>query len=313
MKVLNLQFWFDVFFYLFIFHFTGGVESPFFILLLFPAISASIIFQPPGNYFRALITLCLFGLTLYAEAYWQLNPPFIMVISSRERTILLLLALTGSVSLSVYLVANLVRYLRDSFKDLVILQGNLRKNYFETAKALAQAVEAKDPEIKGHFERSILYATLIGESLGLDEESMECLRFGAVLHDIGKIGVDESILFKPAKLTPGEREEVKKHPEIGANIIEGVEFLEKVKPIILHHHERYDGKGYPRELEAEQISLLSRIISVVDAYDAMTSDRPYGRARAREEARGELIKEKGKQFDPEIVDIFLKILEETQR
>ncbi len=176
--------------------------------------------------------------------------------------------------------------------------------------ALAQAVEAKDPEIKGHLERSIKYATLIGERLGLKEEEMEALRFGAVLHDIGKIGIDDKILFKPGKLTPEEYEKVKEHPRLGAQIIEGVEFLKEVAPIILYHHERYDGKGYPEGLKGEEIPLLARIISVVDAYETMISSRPYKKPFSKEEAKKEMLREKGKQFDPYIVDIFLKILEE---
>ncbi len=310
MSILNLQFYFDIFFYLFIFHFTGGTGSPFFILLLFPAISATIIFEPPGSYFRALATLLMFGLILYGETNWHMNPPFLMVISMKEKTILLFIALTGSLLLSVYLTANLVQHLRERFKKLVTLQENLKRSYFETVMGLAQAMEAKEPAIKEHFERTILYATLIGKRLGLDEENMEYLRFGAVLHDMGKIGIDENILSKPAKLTPEEYEQVKKHPEIGAHIIEGVEFLEKVKPIILGHHERYDGKGYPQGLKGEEIFLLTRIMSVVDAYDAMTSDRPYAKAKSREKAIEELVREKGKQFDPEITDVFLKILQE---
>jgi HD-GYP domain-containing protein (c-di-GMP phosphodiesterase class II) len=311
MRVLNLQFYFDIFFYLFIFHFTGGTGSPFFILLLFPAISATIVFQPPGSYFRALATLLIFGLALYGETNWHLNPPFLMVISHKEKTILLFIALTGSLFLSVYLTANLVQHLRERLKNLNALQENLKRNYFETVMGLAQAVEAKEPAIKEHLGKSIFYATLIGRRLGLDEESMEHLRFGAVLHDIGKIGIDESILSKPAKLTPEEYEQVKKHPEIGAHIINGVEFLEKVKPVILEHHERYDGEGYPRELKGEEISLLARIMSVVDAYDAMTSDRPYAKAKTREEAIKELAREKGKQFDSGITDMFIEVLQES--
>ncbi len=309
-KMLNLQFYFDIFFYLFIFHFTGGTGSPFFILLLFPAISATIVFQPPGSYFRAGATLLMFGLILYGETNWHMNPPFLMIISMKEKTILLFIALTGSLLLSVYLTANLVQHLRQRFKKLVALQENLKRSYFETVMGLAQAMEAKEPAIREHFERTILYATLIGKRLGLDDENMEYLRFGAVLHDIGKIGIAKNILTKPAKLTPEEHEQIKKHPGIGAHIINGVEFLKKVKPIILQHHERYDGKGYPQGLKGEEISFLARIMSVVDAYDAMTSDRPYAKAKSREKAIEELIREKGKQFDPGITDTFLEILRE---
>ena len=174
--------------------------------------------------------------------------------------------------------------------------------------ALAQAVETKEPEIKGHLEKSINYATLIGEKMNLSEEEMEVLKFGAILHDIGKIGVDEKILFKPGPLAPLEYEEIKKHPGMGIQITTGVGFLKKVEPIILYHHERYDGAGYPERLAGEKIPLLARIMSVVDAFEGMTANRRYKKSKTREEAYLELENEKGKQFDPQIVEIFLKII-----
>lgn len=179
--------------------------------------------------------------------------------------------------------------------------------------ALAQAVEAKDPEIKRHLERSIKYATLIGRRFNLDKEDMDALKFGAILHDIGKIGVDGGILFKTGRLTPEEFEMVKKHPEMGTEIIKGVEFLKRAEPIILYHHERYDGKGYPQGLKGKEIPLLARIVSVVDAYEAMTSNRPYKKAKSKQEAEEELKRERGRQFDPEVVDIFLEILKEEEK
>ncbi|HEX68257.1 MAG TPA: HD-GYP domain-containing protein [bacterium] len=311
-RALNLQLYYDIFFYLFVFHFTGGVESPFFILLIFPPISSTLILTPPRNYLRALFTFSLFVFLLFAECHWKLNPPFLMTISLRERVFLLSMALGGALGLSLYLTSSLIQRLQGRLKRLLALQRNLQRSYLQTVMALAQAVEARDPAIKRHLERSINYANLIGKKLGLDERDMEALKFGAVLHDIGKIGVDGNILFKPGKLTPEEFEEIKKHPEIGAEIIKGVEFLERVEPIILYHHERYDGKGYPKGLKGEEIPLLARIITVIESYEAMTSERLYKRAKSKEEAIEELKRERGKQFDPKIVDIFLKILEEEE-
>jgi len=311
-RALNLQLYFDIFFYLFVFHFTGGVDSPFFILLIFPAISSTLVLPPPRNYLRALVTLFLFALLLYAENRWKLNPPFLMTISPLEKTFLIFIALTGSLALSLYLTSSLIQRLQERLRHLISLQRELQRNYLETVMALAQAVEAKDPGIKNHLERAIKYATLIGNRFNLNKEDMDALKFGAVLHDIGKIGVNGSVLFKPERLTPEEFAIIKKHPEMGIEIIKGVEFLKRVEPIILHHHERYDGKGYPGGLKGEEIPLLARIVSVVDAYEAMTSDRLYKKAKSKQEAMEELKKEKGRQFDPKVVDVFLDILEEEK-
>ena len=312
-RALNLQLYYDIFFYLLVFHFTGGIESNFFILLIFPPMASTLVLPPPRNYLRALFTLLLFAALLYAENYWRLNPPFLMTISPVEKTFLLFTALTGSLWLSLYLTSSLIQRLQERLRNLISLQRELQKNYLETVMALAQAVEAKDPEIKRHLERSIKYATLIGRRFNLDKEDMDALKFGAILHDIGKIGVDGDILFKTGRLTPEEFEMVKKHPEMGTEIIKGVEFLKRAEPIILHHHERYDGKGYPQGLKGKEIPLLARIVSVVDAYEAMTSNRPYKKAKSKKEAEEELKRERGRQFDPEVVDIFLEILKEEEK
>ena len=311
-RILNLQLYYDIFFYLYIFHFTGGVESPFFILLIFPAISSTLILSPPRNYFRVLLVFSLFLLLLFSEYYWRLNPTFLITISPMEKVFLLLLAFSASLWFSFYLTSTLTQRLHQRLTNLISLQRDLRKNYLETVMALSQAVEAKDPNIKRHLERVIKYATLIGEKLNFKEEDMEALRFGAILHDIGKIGINVDILLKPGRLTPEEFLQIKKHPEIGTEIIKGVEFLKKVEPIILHHHERYDGKGYPEGLKGDEIPLLARVVTIVDSYEAMTSNRPYKKAKSKKEAIEELKKEKGKQFDPNIVDTFLSILEKEE-
>jgi response regulator RpfG family c-di-GMP phosphodiesterase len=199
-------------------------------------------------------------------------------------------------------IANLKLY-----TEVVSKQEELEKTRFDAIKALAQAIEAKDSYTNGHSERMFQYSLAVAETLNLPEEERLLLKYATALHDIGKIGVDESILRKPNRLTPEEFEEIKSHPSKGASIIKDVEFLSSVAPIIYHHHERYDGKGYPGGLAGQQIPVGSRIVAVLDTYDAMTSDRPYRKALHREAALMELQACSGTQFDPVVVDAFLKV------
>ena len=156
------------------------------------------------------------------------------------------------------------------------------------------------------------YSLSIGRYLKLSAKDMEMIKFCGLLHDIGKIGISESILGKPSSLTKREYELIKRHPVIGEQIVRQINFLKDGLPLIRHHHERYDGKGYPDGLSGDNIPLLARILSVADAFDAMTSDRPYRKAMSVKDAIRELIKGKGTQFDPEIVDVFCRILEEKR-
>jgi HD-GYP domain-containing protein (c-di-GMP phosphodiesterase class II) len=145
----------------------------------------------------------------------------------------------------------------------------------------------------------------VADCLGLDEEAKDILRYASVLHDIGKIGVREQVLQKPGKLTPEEFEEMKKHPLLGATIVNKVAFLSSVAPIILAHHERLDGRGYPYGISGDAIPMEARIVSVMDSFDAMTSDRPYRKAPGKEYAIKELKAHAGSQFDPRVVEAFL--------
>ncbi len=190
------------------------------------------------------------------------------------------------------------------------LYEDIERSYFSTVQALAKAIEVKDPYTRGHSERVTTYALLIAEAMGLDERERQKLKYAATLHDIGKIGIAGRVLNKPGALTEEEYTHVKTHPLLGDSIVEPVEFLQEPRPIILHHHERYDGKGYPAGLKGEDIPLSARILAVADAFEAMRSDRPYRKALPMEEARNELIRNAGTQFDPRVVDVFLKILEE---
>jgi putative nucleotidyltransferase with HDIG domain len=193
-----------------------------------------------------------------------------------------------------------------AIENVALLQ-NLEKSYYDTISALAQAVEAKDPYTLGHSDRVTQYAIAIAEEMGLPQEDISVLRYGATLHDVGKIGIEEAVLNKPGKLTREEFLHMKEHPEIGENIVRGVDFLQKVRPIIRHHQERHDGKGYPDGLRGDEIPLMVAIVSVADVFDALTSDRPYRKAKPTAEALRMIQEEAGLQHNPEVVEAFLKI------
>jgi putative nucleotidyltransferase with HDIG domain len=194
--------------------------------------------------------------------------------------------------------------------DNARVYSDLESHFLGTIAALAAAVDAKDPYTFGHSSGVTDHTIAIAEALGLSSVEIESLRKAAILHDIGKIGIDGSILNKPGPLTPAERELMQQHPSIGANILGSLDFLEDVVPIVFYHHERYDGHGYPAGMAAEEIPLGARIIAIADAYNAMTSDRPYRGALARSQAVKELKAESGSQFDPQIVDVFLRVLDD---
>jgi putative nucleotidyltransferase with HDIG domain len=191
------------------------------------------------------------------------------------------------------------------------LYQKIQDSYFEIVKALAQALEAKDPYTHGHSERVMHYSLMIAQKLGLSKEDKESLRFAAILHDIGKIGVRGIILNNPDGLTVSEYDEIKEHPIIGENIIQPVELLQSIRPLIRHHHEWYNGKGYPDGLSGEDIPLDARILAIADAYDAMKSDRPYRKALTEETAIQELKRGSGTQFEPKLVEVFLEILKQN--
>jgi HD-GYP domain-containing protein (c-di-GMP phosphodiesterase class II) len=176
-------------------------------------------------------------------------------------------------------------------------------------KALAKAIEVKDPYTHGHSERVTEYALMIADAMRLDERERQKLKYAATLHDIGKIGIAGRVLNKPGDLTDEEYTHVKTHPLLGESIVEPVEFLQGPRPIILHHHERFDGRGYPGGLKGTDIPLCARILSVADAFEAMRSDRPYRRAMPLNNAVEELKRNAGTQFDPRVVEVFLGILE----
>jgi putative nucleotidyltransferase with HDIG domain len=193
--------------------------------------------------------------------------------------------------------------------EVVRMGDELRQSYDGTLEALVNALDARDQETKGHSLRVSKYMMDIARELGVIEDSTEWLDMqrGSLLHDVGKIGVSDGILLKPGKLTDEEWKLMRLHPEIGYNMLRQVKFLEGPAEIILAHHERWDGKGYPRGLFEDEIPLGARIFPVVDTFDAMTSNRPYRKALSTQEALNEVLKHGGSQFDPRVVEAFLDV------
>jgi putative nucleotidyltransferase with HDIG domain len=182
-----------------------------------------------------------------------------------------------------------------------------KEMFLNSITVLAQAVELRDQYTGGHTARVTEYALLLGEALEVSPSELELVRIGTPLHDIGKIGIDDAILRKPGRLTTGEFEIMKTHTTKGAKILEQVPELVPIVPIARSHHERWDGKGYPDGLKGDEIPRLARIVGVADAFDAMTSDRPYRPGLPAETAFEEVVKQRGKQFDPQATDAFLGI------
>ena len=197
-------------------------------------------------------------------------------------------------------------------RDIIQMTRQLTETYNGTLEALVLALDARDRETKGHSLRVTQYAMTIARQMGVREGSQEWvdMQRGALLHDVGKIGVPDYILHKPGPLTPEEWDEMKRHPHIGHGMLKEISFLSGAAEIIHQHHERFDGKGYPRGLAGEEIPLGSRIFSACDAFDAMTSDRPYRKALSSDEAREEILSNSGTQFDPEVVQAFLLVFDE---
>ncbi|MHC4778572.1 MAG: HD domain-containing phosphohydrolase [Planctomycetota bacterium] len=192
-------------------------------------------------------------------------------------------------------------------EKLQLAEENTRL-FYNTIRTLVATIEAKDEYTGGHTERVATYALQIAEEMGLTTEDLEILRLAGLLHDVGKIGIAEKILRKPGRLTPDEFDEMKKHPGIGARIAANIEDIDKVQKIILHHHEKFDGTGYPDGLKGEDIPIGARILAAADAYDAMTSQRSYRRDFNEEEVINEYKRTAGHHFDPQVAEAFLSAL-----
>jgi putative nucleotidyltransferase with HDIG domain len=185
--------------------------------------------------------------------------------------------------------------------------AELRRLYNSTVKTLAMAVDAKDQVTHGHIRRVQLLSTRLAVAMGADARELQALEAAALLHDLGKLAIPEHILNKPGRLTPGEYEEIKKHADIGASILSAVDFPFPVVPIVRHHHENWDGSGYPHGLSGTAIPLGARILSVVDCYDALTSDRPYRRRMNTDEALDIIQSRSGRMYDPSVIRTFLEL------
>lgn len=195
----------------------------------------------------------------------------------------------------------------------VKLLERVRRTLRSTMKALGAAIEAKDEYTRGHSERVTDYAMKCGTAMMLTDDQLQTLELACYLHDVGKIGIPESILRKAGPLTEEEYGIVKQHSRMGANIIKNIEGAEEIADIVLHHHERWDGKGYPDGLKGEGCSLLARVLTVADAYDAMSSQRPYRDRLAAEKVFRTLREAAGRQFDPDIVEPFIRSLSDGSR
>jgi diguanylate cyclase (GGDEF)-like protein len=192
----------------------------------------------------------------------------------------------------------------------ITLRAN--QNLIEAIFAFAKAIELRDHYTGEHVEKTVLYATKLGRSLKLNTEEIEDLRQAAILHDLGKLGISDKILLKNSKLTESEYTQIKKHPQIAADILRPIHFLRSVIPYILYHHERWDGRGYPSGLQGELIPVGARIIAIADVFQALTSNRPYRKAFTKDEAVRIMKEGAGTQFDPKIVKVFLKLIKEKK-
>jgi HD-GYP domain-containing protein (c-di-GMP phosphodiesterase class II) len=195
---------------------------------------------------------------------------------------------------------------RYSFK----LYTDMREVHIETVKALTSAIDASDPFTRGHSERVTAYSVAIAREMRLSERRIQAIEYAGFLHDMGKIGIQHDILLKPGALDEDEWKAMRTHPEVGARIVSDLDFLRGAREVVLHHHERFDGKGYPEGLAGEAIPLEARIAKVADAFDAMMSDRPYRASLGLEKALSELRRGKGSEFDPKVVDVFIPLVEQ---
>ena len=203
--------------------------------------------------------------------------------------------------------ATLEQRVEEATRDLEAAYRQLQETYRATLQALGSALDTRDIGTEAHSRRVHGYALATAQAYGLPAGEMLHLAHGVLLHDIGKIGIPDAILLKPGPLTQAEWDIMRQHPDIGARLIQDIPFLQGAIPIVRHHHERWDGTGYPDHLRGEAIPLGARIFAVVDAFDAMTFDRPYSRAISFDEARAEIRRSAGGHFDPAVVEAFARI------
>ena len=235
----------------------------------------------------------------------------IILFGRQAITILLFIAPVAYLTLQSYaLYTARMEEKQQHVEEMQLKQAQLAESYLATIKSLALAIDAKDQYTHQHILRVQRYAVTTAEKLGLTGDDMAGLNTGALLHDIGKLGVPEYVLLKPGRLTPEEFDKIKKHPEIGAAILAPVEFPWPVLPVVKYHHEKWDGTGYPEGLKGEEIPLTARVLAVADVYDALTSSRSYRSALSHQEALTIIRQSAGSHFDPRVVEAFLSVIEE---
>jgi putative nucleotidyltransferase with HDIG domain len=203
--------------------------------------------------------------------------------------------------------SNLESLVRARTDQLQAIVKELKRSYDITLEVLVDALDYKDQETHGHSQRVTAYTIAIARSMGIPQEQIENIARGALLHDVGKIAIPESIIHKPGKLTPDEIAVMREHCYLGYKLVQKIPALAEAAEIVYSHQEHYDGSGYPRRLKGDEIPLGARIFSIADTLDAMTSDRPYRRKLSFEQARAEIQRCCGSQFDPEVVEVFLKM------
>ena len=274
-------------------YYTGGLSSPLYVAYFLIAVAAAIRF---GGRAAALATTAV--LASYAVLILFDGQPVTR-------------AVVGKVVVRVGFVAATALFTGFVADRVHTAEAELADAYDATLSALSAALDERDTATEGHSRRVAAYAQVLGRAAGLTEAGLESLARGALLHDIGKIAVPDDILRKPGRLAPDEWAVMRRHPEVGAKILKDVSFLTSALPVVRYHHEHWDGSGYPEGRRAEGIDLRARIFAIVDAYDAMTSDRPYRRTLSHEEAVAEVERVSGTQFDPRLVRIFAAIPADT--
>ena len=281
---------------------TGGYTSPFSVLFFLVITVSALRFGAAGSVLCALVVALLYitagAVAPLREGTYLATVSFDRVIILQRIFLFVVVAVLGSV---------MARAL-SSHRELVTRRDVEAKLMTEVNMALANAIEAKDSYTRGHSERLAKLAGACAERMNLSRDEVGAVRLGAILHDVGKIGIPDRILRQSMSLTEDEMAWMRRHPQIGADIIGPVEGLHHVSPLIRHHHEKWDGTGYPNGLKASEIPLGSRIIAVADAFEAMVADRIYRPSLGLEKALDELRAGRGSHFDPQVVDTFLDLI-----
>jgi hypothetical protein len=281
---------------------SGGYQSPFAVLFFLVIIVSALRFGAGGSVLCAALVATLY-LTAGAVAPLQ-NGTYLAIVSDERIVILQRLFLFVVVAVVGSVMAQAV----SAHQELVVRRDVEAKLMTEVNMALANAIEAKDSYTRGHSERLAKLAGAVAERMGLSRDEAAAVRLGAILHDVGKIGIPDRILRQSMALTEDEMAWMRRHPQIGADIIGPVEGLHHVAPLIRHHHEKFDGTGYPKGLKGEEIPLGSRIIAVADAFEAMVADRIYRPSLGLNKALEEIKAGRGSHFDPRVVDTFLDLI-----